>query len=326
MNAPESSPRRPPKRGRRGGEPAVTPEATFSSYYGRPVVKAAPWTADIPAYLFFGGLAGGSALLGAGGDLTRRPALRRAGRLGAVGSIGVGAALLVHDLGRPARFANMLRVAKPTSPMSVGTWLLSAFGPAAGVAAGAEVAEHLPGRAGELLSAAGRPAGIVAAAVAPAIMSYTAVLLSDTATPSWHEGYRQLPFVFVGSSAAAAGGLAMVAAPVDEAGPARRAALAGAALELAAQRRMEAELGPLAEPFHEGAAGVLLRVSRALTAVGAGAALLAARSRAAAAASGVALLAASACTRFGIFHAGQQSARDPKHTVAPQRERLNSRV
>ncbi len=39
---------------------------------------------------------------------------------------------LVHDLGKPSRFVNMLRVAKPTSPMSVGTWILSVYGPVAG--------------------------------------------------------------------------------------------------------------------------------------------------------------------------------------------------
>jgi hypothetical protein len=39
-------------------------------------------------------------------------------------------------------------------------------------------------------------------------------------------------------------------------------------------------------------------------------------------AAGAALLAGSACTRFGIFRAGLESARDPKYTVQPQRRRL----
>jgi len=51
--------------------------------------------------------------------------------------------------------------------------------------------------------------------------------------------------------------------------------------------------------------------------------LLAGRSRAVAVVSGAALMAGSACTRFGIFEAGQQSARDPKYTVVPQRERVD---
>ncbi len=37
---------------------------------------------------------------------------------------------------------------------------------------------------------------------------------------------------------------------------------------------------------------------------------------------GAALVASSALTRFGIFEAGLASARDPKYTVRPQRERL----
>ena len=52
----------------------MVPEATFTSYYGRPVVKPSPWENDIPAYLFLGGLAAGSSLLAAGADVTGRPA------------------------------------------------------------------------------------------------------------------------------------------------------------------------------------------------------------------------------------------------------------
>lgn len=39
----------------------MVPEAEFSSYYGRPVVKEATWAPlDIAGYLFLGGLAGAS--------------------------------------------------------------------------------------------------------------------------------------------------------------------------------------------------------------------------------------------------------------------------
>src|SRR5689334_6220609 len=254
---------RPTKRRRRRDEHQMVPDATFTSYYGRPVVKPAPWTDDIPAYLFLGGLAAGSSLLAAGADLTDRPALRTTGRLGAITAISLSFVALVHDLGRPSRFVNMLRVAKPTSPMSVGTWILSAYGPLAGLAAAAD----LVGRAGSLpaplrlpvrlLAACGRPAGVGAGLVAPTVAAYTAVLLSDTATPSWHEAYRELPFVFVGSAAAASGGLGMVGAPLREAGPARRLAVGGALLELAAEHQMERSMGITAEPLHQGRAGTL---------------------------------------------------------------------
>ncbi|MET7399059.1 NrfD/PsrC family molybdoenzyme membrane anchor subunit, partial [Dactylosporangium sp. NPDC005572] len=109
------------------------------SYYGRPILKVPVWKHDIPAYLFTGGLAAGSALLAAGADLTGRPVTRRAARAAAVAALGASTYFLVNDLGRPERFHHMLRVAKPTSPMSVGTWLLTAFGGAAGLAAAAEL-------------------------------------------------------------------------------------------------------------------------------------------------------------------------------------------
>jgi formate-dependent nitrite reductase membrane component NrfD len=296
----------------------MVPPATFTSYYGRPVLKASPWTHDIPAYLFLGGLAGGSSLLAAGADLTDRPVTRRAARfaalLGVTGSMGA----LVHDLGKPSRFHHMLRVAKTSSPMSVGTWLLTAYGPFVGLAA---VAEFVP-----FLRRFGRPAGLVAAALAPGVASYTAVLLADTATPAWHEAHRELPFVFVGSAAAAAGGLGLMVAPLSETGAARRFALGGAALELAMSHQMETSMGLAAEALHEGRPGQLIKASKALTAGGIALGLAARRSRWCAVVSGSMLLAGSAATRFGIFEAGQASARDPRFTVVPQRARLADRA
>jgi formate-dependent nitrite reductase membrane component NrfD len=318
--------RRKRRGGRRGGDRSMVPEATFTSYYGRPIVKPSPWEADIPAYLFAGGLAAGSSLIAAGADLTGRPTLRRSGRLGAIAALSFSMVALVHDLGRPERFLNMLRVAKLTSPMSVGTWILSIYGPFAGVVAGTEVVAMLPDRyrVGPLRLAAyvDRPAGVLAALFAPPVAAYTAVLLADTATPSWHAAYKELPFVFVGSAAAASAGLGLVTSPLHETGPVRRMALGGAVLELLMEHRMEQSMGITAEPLHQGKAGRLMRAAKALTVAGAAGSLLAGRSRAAAVLSGTALLAGSACTRFGVFEAGQASAKDPKYTVVPQRERL----
>lgn len=315
------------RRSRARGERSMVPEATFTSYYGRPVVKPSPWEADIPAYLFSGGLAAGSSLLAAGADLTGRAVLRRSGRLAALAALAFSMVALVHDLGRPSRFLNMLRVVKLTSPMSVGTWILSVYGPFAGAAAAAEMVAMLPAGARRgplsLLAAAGRPSGLLAGLFAPPVAAYTAVLLADTATPSWHEAHRELPFVFVGSAAAASGGLALVTSPTHETGPARRLAAGGALLELLAEHRMERSMGITAEPLHRGRAGRLMRASRALTVVGAAGAVLSGRNRPLGVLSGAALLAGSACTRFGVFEAGQESARDPKYTVVPQRERLD---
>jgi len=295
--------------------------ADFRSYYGRPVLKTPVWEWMIPAYLFTGGLSAGSAMLGAGADLTGRPALRRVSRLSAFGSLVASTGLLIADLGRPARFHHMLRVAKPSSPMSVGTWILMGYGPGAGAAAVAEFAPRLGGL-GRVLGPLGRPAGLAAAGIAPGLASYTAVLLSQTAVPAWQEAHPYLPFVFTGSAAASGGGMGMVLAPVREAGPARRLAVAGAALETAASRVLENRLGLVRETY----SNRKRRWAEALTLGGAAGTLLARRSRTAAVLSGLALLAGSALQRFGVFDAGVSSARDPKYVVVPQRERVAART
>jgi hypothetical protein len=307
------------RRRRRGrGEQPMVPDATFSSYYGKPVLNKPTWEPlDIAGYLYLGGLAGASSLLAAGADATGRPGLAAPAKLGAVGAISLSLAALVHDLGRPARFLNMLRVFKPTSPMSVGSWLLSGYAPLTMVAAATEVTGRY-----RLLGSAATAASAV---LGPAVATYTAVLLSDTAVPSWHEGYRELPFVFAGSGATAASGLALLAAPAAQAGPARRMAVLGAALELGAFRSMKRRIGLAAEPYEQGRPHLLLRVAELLTAGGAALALLGGRDRRPAAVAGAALLTGSAALRFGVFHAGVASAEDPKYTVVPQRERLTSR-
>ncbi|MCA2216250.1 NrfD/PsrC family molybdoenzyme membrane anchor subunit [Jidongwangia harbinensis] len=308
----------------------MVPPADFRSYYGRPVVKAPVWHHDIAAYLFTGGLAAGSALLAAGGDATGRPALRRAGRVTALGALAASTYFLIHDLGRPARFHHMLRVAKPTSPMSMGTWILSAFGAAAGVSAVAEAAPLLPGRgplglARTVLPPLGTAGQYGAAVLAPALATYTAVLLADTATPSWHAAYPELPWVFAGSALASGAGVGLLAAPCAQAGPARRLATLGAALELYGAHRVETTKGLLSEPYTQGRAGRLLRAGRALTAAGVAGAYLGRRSRVISGLSGLSLLTASLCTRFGIFDGGVASAKDPRYTVVPQRARLAAR-
>lgn len=317
--------------------------STPDSYYGRPVIKAPVWRHDVPAYFFTGGLAAGSALVAAGADLTGRVGLRRAARLSSLGALGAGTYFLIHDLGRPERFHRMLRVAKPTSPMSTGTWMLTAFGPAAGLAAATELAEltGLTGRRGHRgrlgrrrtrrvgrpwrwLPAAGRVAGLVAAGLAPGVGTYTAVLIADTAVPSWHEAYPYLPFVFAGSALASASGVSLLAAPVAETGPARRLAVAGAALELAGARRLETGLGLVGDPYRQGRAGRLLRAGRVLTALGVAGAVLCGQRRIGSILAGTALVVAGVATRFGIYHAGVVSARDPRYTVRPQQDRLGS--
>jgi hypothetical protein len=301
----------------------MVPDAEFTSYYGRPVIKEPVWQApDVAGYLFFGGLAGASSVLAAAAHLSGHRELARAAKVSALGAISLSAAALIHDLGRPARFTNMLRVFKPSSPMSVGSWLLAGYGPVAGAAAVSEVTGILP--------AAGAAATLGAGVLGPAIATYTAALICDTAVPSWHAAYREMPYVFAGSAASAAGGLGLLATAPGAAEPARKLAVLGAGVELAAKRLLirrlaatpglESSRGP-AEPYEQGRTGTVLRLAEALTAGGLAGALLGRRSRALSALSGASLLAASALTRFGIFEAGMASARDPKYTIVPQRHR-----
>jgi formate-dependent nitrite reductase membrane component NrfD len=294
----------------------MVPPADFGSYYGRPVIKEPVWgMRDVGGYLFFGGLAGASSALAASAQLTGRAELARAAKITAAGAISASAAALVHDLGRPSRFLNMLRVFKPTSPMSVGSWLLATYGPAVGVAAATEVTGWLP--------RIGRAATAAAAALGPCVAAYTAVLLSDTAVPAWHEAHREMPYLFVSSAATAAGGLGMVMARPEHAEPARNLALIGAAAELVAKSLLIQRLGPAAQPYQSGEAGRLMETAEILTAGGLTAAALSGRNRAVAAAAGIALAASSALTRLGIFSAGRASARDPSYTIGPQRNRID---
>ncbi|OBC16658.1 nitrite reductase [Mycobacterium sp. 852013-50091_SCH5140682] len=312
-------------------EMTLVPEVEFTSYYGRPVVKPPPWGHEVAAYLFLGGVAGGSGLLGLGAQLTGRPKLRRNSRLGALGAVGLGGVALVADLGRPDRFYNMLRTFKITSPMSVGSWILSAFSGGIGVAAVAEVdrmlGERLPlGPLRKLLRGVEGLAGFEAGVFAAPLAVYTAVLLSDTANPTWNDAHRDLPFVFVSSASLASAGLAMVTTPVAETGPARTLAALGVVGDITAMKLMERRMDPVAaEPLHHGGAGEMLRWAERLAVAGGVGAVLGGRNRVVAAVSGLALMAASALTRFGVFEAGIHSAKDPRYTIEPQKRRLAAR-
>lgn len=305
---------------RRRGEVPMVPDASFSSYYGKPVINQPTWQApDIPGYLFLGGLAGAGSVVAAGAHLTGRSALARTTKVGATVAVGLSFGALVHDLGRPGRFLNMLRTFKVTSPMSVGTWLLSAYAPAATLAAVSD------------LTGAAMPLGVLATAAAavvgPAVACYTAALVSDTAVPAWHGGYREMPFLFASSAMSAAAGLGLLGAPLEESGPVRRLGVLAGAAELVVDAIMVRRMGLPGEAYGEGRAKSTGRGARLATAAGvATAALLGRRSRAAAAAAGAALLVGSALTRFSVFEAGIGSSKDPRYTVVPQRQRLQARA
>lgn len=310
---------------RQGGRPdgrgwvEEVPEEETRNYYGRSVLKEPTWTWEIPCYFFAGGLAGASSGLALTARLTGNDRLARRALLAALGGAVVSPALLISDLGRPDRFYNMLRVFKPTSPMSVGTWILSSFGAATGVAVAQDTFGVFP-RLGRLSEA-------ISAVLGPPLATYTAVLIADTSVPVWHEARRELPLIFAASSAASAGAAAAILTPVVDAGPARRLAIGGALLELGAVELMKRRLGEfLAEPYESGKPKRYERLAKALSGLGAAVTAFAARkSRAAAVAGGALVLAGAASERWSIFEAGFPSATDPKYTVMPQRERLEAR-
>ncbi|GLW25153.1 polysulfide reductase [Microbispora amethystogenes] len=299
------------------GQGEVVPEAPFRSYYGQPVVKQPIWhEPHMPTYLYLGGLSGAAGAMAAAARLAGHDRLGLAARAAAFTAASAGTVFLVAELGRPERFLNMLRVFKLTSPMSVGSWTLAAHSGLTGVAAGSAVTG--------LLTPVGDAASVASGLSGLAMATYTAVLLADTAVPSWHEGMRELPFLFSGSALASAGAALMLTTPRAQAGPARAAAVAGAVTEVVAGELMERRLGLLGEPYRNGRAGRLMRASRALTLGGGLLATVAGRSRTLTALSGLAITAGALCTRFGVLEAGRVSAKDPRYTVVPQRDRLDA--
>jgi DMSO reductase anchor subunit len=279
------------------------------------VIKQPTWTWEIPCYLFTGGLAGASAGLAYMSQLRGNEVLSRRAWAVAMTGIGISPMLLVSDLGRPARFLNMLRMFKVTSPMSVGSWILSVSGATTSVAA----ANAWLG----LFPTLGRMARPAAAVFGLPLSTYTAALFSNTAVPAWHEARQMMPVVFGSGAALSAGAAAMMATPVQSAAPARRLALAGTLAELAAKEGMERRLKNTGEAYKEGAAGLFGRLGQACLIAGAGVALRgASRSRVAAVTGGALMLAGALSARWSVYKAGFNSVADPAYVVGPQRERI----
>ena len=172
-------------RDRGAKEIPMVPKDRPRTYYDRPVVKPPVWKPEIPWYFFTGGLGGAASGLAYVAGVTGNRKLARRAWMVAFGGISVSPLLLITDLGRPERFLNMLRVFKVTSPMSVGSWLLLANGAAVTPAAGASVLGFPKG--------IGRLAQPVAALLGMPLVTYTAVLISNSAIPAWSEARVELP-------------------------------------------------------------------------------------------------------------------------------------
>ena len=178
------------------------------TYYGRSQLKPAPfnnWV--VGGYVFLAAVSGASALLATVADLTEGRAAARTVRHGRYLSLlapTIGAALLVWDLHTPKRFYNMLRVAKGTSPMSIGTWILLSFTACAFPLAGLQFLS----RRAPWLRYVARVVQIPAAIAGAGLTTYTSALLSATSTPLWAAAPKALAARF-SSSAIAAGAAAL---------------------------------------------------------------------------------------------------------------------
>src|ERR1700729_1634831 len=114
-----------------------------SGYANMPVTKVPGWHGIIAWDALLNGMATGLFLAAAVSELAAPAVFTRVAKVAypiALVLLLVDLGLLVLDLGDPLRFHHMLRVFKPSSPMSLGTWCLTIFSLPLTAAAGAQPA------------------------------------------------------------------------------------------------------------------------------------------------------------------------------------------
>lgn len=288
------------------------------TYYGRPVVKEPVWIWAVPLYFYVGGTAGAALVLGATAQVLKQDKLRdliQACRWIGVLGCTAGTGLLIYDLGRPERFLNMLRIFRPTSPMSMGSWILALTGSLSGIAAFGSLRK---GFIRKLADAASVASGLFGMPLA----GYTGVLLCNTAIPVWQQASRSLPVLFMVSGAAALGSLLEAAhLSTTSARIAKRFAVIGETATLLMMWRVERDaekLTQVAKPLHQGFSGFLWHTAGALGAAGLIFSIFSGKNKAAKITAAALGTAGAITLRFAVVHAGHQSARDPAATFQQQ--------
>lgn len=184
--------------------PVASPQ---EGYYRQHLLKKPQWTPLIPLYFFVGGATGALGVIGSLADLLGgEEELARKARLMSLAGVTLSSALLIVDLGRPSRFLNMLRVFKPQSPMSVGSWVLSGFGASSALANLADfvASEWGDNALADQLRIVGRGGCVL---FGMPLHNYTGVLIGASVVPVWNNRVRSLPREFGMSGLQSAVGL-----------------------------------------------------------------------------------------------------------------------
>ena len=289
------------------------------TYYDRPVIKEPVWIWTVPLYFFVGGAGGAAAVLGAVAQLlggaSLRGLVRRCRWLGAFGA-NLGALLLIYDLGRPERFYNMLRVFRPTSPMSVGSWILIGAGGVMSVAALLE-------RSRGWLHRIGNGAGVLSGLFGVGLIGYTGVLLTNSVVPIWLTAQRSLPVLFITSGmASAAALLELMTLTSRERKIVQRFGQVGRMAETVAALVFEhnaEQITRVGRPLKEGVSGQLWKGSKLLSLVGLALGWLPGNGRGQRTVAALCTAMGALLLRYAITEAGKASARDPRATFQQQR-------
>jgi formate-dependent nitrite reductase membrane component NrfD len=313
-----------------GLPPGVQPEWRGETYHGRPVTKASGFDWKVSFYIVTLGIAGAAQVIAAVARARPEGAgLARRARLLALGGSVVGPLVLIRHLKTPRRWYNMLRILRPTSPMSIGSWLLTGFGALSALTALGDLLGRRWPFARRVADAAQGPAALTGAGMSV----YTAGLLASTSTPLWAAAPAPLAAQFgAASMAGAASALALAQRAAGEEGSARRlerlAMLAGAA-EWVASSMVERRLAQagLDRPLRSGETGLLhqlggkaLGILMPLAAHGVGRALGGRAGALLPEAASLAMLLGGAAMRHSVLQAGNESACRPEHAFRVTQE------